>query len=77
MDILEKAKAKELIEKYLSNTEDINTINSVSSQLEEITLNGKEFIELIKKPLKQNYISKWQYDKILERYDILKERDKF
>lgn len=72
-----KTEARELIKIYFRDAENPNTINSVSSQLEEITLNGKEFIELIKEPLEENYINKCKYNNIVEKYNRLKEREKF
>jgi hypothetical protein len=78
MNNFEKTKAQEMLGLYLGlSEEDIKSHNNVLSKLEEINLNGREFIELIEQSLKENYVRKTDYDKLMERYSILKEREKY
>jgi len=57
-------KATGLISEYLRK-ESIKANNeSIASQLENITLNGREVVEILSKVLSENYVPKKDYDKL-------------
>ena len=72
MDNITKIKVTRLLNEYLER-EIINGDNrSITPQLEEITLTGKEFVEILSKILPKNYVSKRERDKYLNKfYDFL------